>query len=96
MLLLHKIDLEFGCMKTSIDIPESELKDAIKYAGAKSKSKRQAILHAVVEFNRRQRMAELIQYSGTSDTFMSNEEIEALDEPDPTHTIRRRKRRGSR
>jgi hypothetical protein len=65
-------------MKTSMDIPESELKDALKYSGAKTK--RRAILQAVVEFNRRHRMAELIKYSGASDTFMSNYEIEALDE----------------
>jgi hypothetical protein len=32
------------------------------------------------EFNRRQRMAELVKYSGTfSDSFPTNEEIEAVD-----------------
>jgi hypothetical protein len=46
-------------MKTTIDIPEDEIKDAIKYA--KAKTKREAIVTAVVEYNRRQRMAELIK-----------------------------------
>jgi hypothetical protein len=67
-------------MKTTIDIPEDEIRDAIKYARAKTK--RDAIVTAVVEYNRRQRMAELIKYSGVSDTLMSNFEIEALDEQD--------------
>jgi hypothetical protein len=81
-------------MKTTVDIPEDELKDAIKYAGAKTK--REAIVRAVVEYNRRQRMAELIKYSGVSNTFMRNSEIEALDEQDwapPKKQIRRRGRR---
>ena len=81
-------------MKTTVDIPEAELKDAIKYAGVKTK--RAAIVLAVGEFNRRQRMAELIKYSGASDTFMSNDEIEALDEQDRTLTIRSPKHRGTR
>jgi hypothetical protein len=80
-------------MKTTIDIPEDELKDAIKYA--KAKTKRDAILTAVTEFNRRQRMAELIQYSGASDTFMNNAQIEALDGQDWA-VLKRKPRRRSR
>jgi hypothetical protein len=81
-------------MKTTVDIPEDELRDAIKYAGVKTK--RAAIVQAVVEFNRRQRMAELIQYSGSSDTFLSNDEIEDLDEQDRALTIRSPERRRTR
>jgi hypothetical protein len=79
-------------MKTTIDIPENELQDAIKYAGVKTK--RDAIVHAVVEYNRRQRMADLIQYSGVSDTLMSNQEIEALDEQDSKPAIGQKRCRG--
>jgi hypothetical protein len=78
-------------MKTTVDIPDNELEDAIKYAGARTK--RDAIVKAVVEYNRRQRMAELIKYSGVSDTLMGNSEIEALDQQDwapPGKQIRRR------
>jgi len=65
-------------VKTTVDIPESELQDAIKYA--KAKTKREAVLIALADFNRRQRMAELVKYSGTSDTLLGNAAIEALDE----------------
>lgn len=64
-------------MKTTIDIPEEELKDALKYA--KAKTKREAIMTALLEYNRRKRMAELVQYSAVSETFMRNEALEELD-----------------
>ena len=66
-------------MKTTVDIPENELQDAIRYA--KAKTKREAIVTALADFNRRRRMAELVEYSGTSDTLMRNAAIEALDGP---------------
>ncbi len=82
-------------MKTTIDIPTSELEDAMKYARAKTK--RDAVVTALKDYNRRKRMAELIKYSATSDTFMSNEEIENFDNPAPdtlkkAARVRRRKR----
>ena len=77
LLTMESIIGYYGCMKTTIDIPENELMDAMKYA--KTKTKRDAVLTALTDFNRRQRMAELIQYSGSSDTLMSNDEIERLD-----------------
>jgi len=46
----------------------------------KAKTKREAVVKVLEEFNRRRRMAELIGYSGTfSDSFPTNEEIEAID-----------------
>ncbi len=76
-------------MKTSLDIPDAELRDVMKFT--KAKTKREAIVAAVVEFNRRNRMAELIQYSGTfSDDFPTNEEIEARDTA-TVHPFKRRK-----
>jgi len=68
-------------MKTTIDIPEIELMDAMKYA--KTKTKRDAVLTALTDYNRRQRMAELVRYSGSSDTLMSNDAIEGLDGQKP-------------
>ncbi|HEY5792820.1 MAG TPA: type II toxin-antitoxin system VapB family antitoxin [Chthoniobacterales bacterium] len=65
-------------MKTTIDIPEKELRDAMRFT--KAKTKKEAILAVLADYNRRQRMAELIKYSGTFDSLMTNEEIEALDE----------------
>jgi len=64
-------------VKTTVDIPENELQDAIKFARAKTK--REAILAALTDYNRRQRMAELVKFSGTSDTLLGNAAIESLD-----------------
>ena len=38
-----------------------------------------AIVAAIVDFNRRKRMADLVKFSGCSDTMMTNEEIEAIE-----------------
>lgn len=65
-------------MKTTVDIPEAELKDAMRFT--KAKTKREAVVRVLEEFNRRRRMAELVKYSGTSsDSFPTNSEIEAVD-----------------
>jgi Arc/MetJ family transcription regulator len=66
-----------GIMKTTIDIPDRELEDAMKFTGAKTK--REAVVTALTEFNQRRRMADLIKHSGTFTGMLSNEEIEALD-----------------
>jgi len=60
-------------MKTTVDIPENELKDAIRFTGAKTK--REAIVTAVTDFNRRQRMADLARHLGTCDDLMTLKEL---------------------
>lgn len=64
-------------MKTTVDIPDKMLAEAMRHTRAKTK--REAIVTAIEDFNRRKRMAELIKYSGTSDTLLSNEKIEDLE-----------------
>jgi hypothetical protein len=65
-------------MKTTVDIPEDELRDAMRFT--KAKTKREAVVKVLVDFNRRRRMAELVKYAGTfTDAFPSNDEIEAVD-----------------
>jgi hypothetical protein len=65
-------------MKTTIDIPENELRDAMRFTRATTK--REAVVKVREEFNRRRRMAELVKYAGTfSDGFPTNNEIEAID-----------------
>ena len=65
-------------MTTTIDIPEDELKEAMRFT--KAKTKREAVVRVLTEFNRRRRMAELVRYSGTfSDRFPTNDQIEAVD-----------------
>jgi hypothetical protein len=63
-------------MKTTIDIPEKALADAMRYTGAKTK--REAVVKALEEFNRQQMVEKLIASFGTLD-FGTNEEIEAGD-----------------
>ena len=60
----------------TVDIPDQELKDAMRFT--KAKTKREAIVRVLKEFNRRKRMAELVRYAGTfDDSFPTNDEIEA-------------------
>ena len=65
-------------MKTTIDIPEQELKEALMFTGAKTK--REAIVTAVADFNRRQRMAALTKHLGTCKQLMTNEELRRMRE----------------
>ncbi len=60
-------------MKTSIDIPERELADAMRFTRARTK--REAVVTALADFNRRKRMAELVKYAGTCDGLISVEEL---------------------
>jgi hypothetical protein len=67
-----------GSMKTTIDIPEKELRDAMRFTRATTK--REAVVKILEEFNRRRRMAELVKYAGTfSDQFPANDEMESID-----------------
>ena len=63
-------------MKTTIDIPEAELADAMQFLNAKSK--REAVVTALREFNRRRRMARLVRFSGTCE-FLDNATLEAAE-----------------
>ena len=62
-------------MKTTIDIPDQALADAMRFTGAKTK--REAVVKALEEFNRQQRVKDLVASFGTLD-FASNDEIEAI------------------
>jgi uncharacterized protein YbaA (DUF1428 family) len=62
-----------GIMKTSLDIPDKELRDVVRFT--KAKTKREAVVTAVIEYSRRQRMAALRKHAGASDTFLSPEEL---------------------
>jgi hypothetical protein len=63
-------------MKTTIDIPEKELADAMRFTRARTK--REAVVIALEDFNRRKRMAELVKYAGTCTNMISPEELQAL------------------
>ena len=63
-------------MKTTVDIPDHELKDVMRFTQATTK--REAIVTAIADFNRRRRMAALIEHAGKADSLMSPEELQAL------------------
>ncbi len=63
-------------MKTTIDIPDAALADAMRFTGAKTK--REAVVKALESYNRQQRVQDLVASFGTLD-FASNDEIEAGD-----------------
>ena len=67
-------------MKTTIDITDKELADAMRLLGARSK--REAVVTALMEFNVRHRMARLVRLSGTCD-FDTNESIEDTELHEP-------------
>lgn len=63
-------------MKTTLDIPEKLLAEAMKAAGAATK--REAVLRALEDFSRRARLRKLTERLGRSETFMSPEELRGL------------------
>ena len=63
-------------MKTTVDIPNSELEDAIRFTRARTK--REAIVTAIVDFNRRRRMAELARRAGSCAELMTADELQRL------------------
>lgn len=65
-------------MKTTVDIPEAELQEAIRHTGAKTK--REAVGLALSEFNRRRRLRKLVEKFGTLDDFMTQEELRQMRE----------------
>jgi Arc/MetJ family transcription regulator len=66
-------------MKTTIDIPESAMEEAMKFTGAKTK--REAVVSAVEDFNRRHRLAALaIRLHGSMPNFMTQEDLKVMRE----------------
>ncbi|MCA1713745.1 MAG: type II toxin-antitoxin system VapB family antitoxin [Gammaproteobacteria bacterium] len=61
-------------MKTTIDIPDKELADAIRFTRARTK--REAVVIALTDFNRRKRMAELVRHAGTCSDLATFEQLQ--------------------
>jgi hypothetical protein len=60
-------------MKTTVDIPDEELKEVIRHTQARTK--RDAIVTAISEFNRRKRLEALAERLGTFESVISLEEL---------------------
>ena len=67
-------------MKTTVDIPEAALAEAMRHSGAKTK--REAVVTAIEEYNRRRRLARLAQDLGSFDGFLSRQELDDLRSQD--------------
>jgi Bacterial antitoxin of type II TA system, VapB len=65
-------------VKTTIDIPDEALGEVMRHTGARTK--REAVLAAIEEFNRRRRVGALVSKFGTLDGFMTGEELLRLRE----------------
>jgi Arc/MetJ family transcription regulator len=65
-------------MKTTVDIPDDQLEEAILHTGAKTK--REAVVIALVEFNRRRRLQKLAERFGSLEGFMGQEELRKMRE----------------
>jgi Arc/MetJ family transcription regulator len=65
-------------MKTTIDITEKELREAMRHTGAKTK--KQAVVTAIADFNRRKRVEKLIAKFGTFENVMTQEELRRMRE----------------
>ncbi|MGC1480657.1 MAG: type II toxin-antitoxin system VapB family antitoxin [Chthoniobacterales bacterium] len=63
-------------MKTTIDIPDRVLEDAMRHTGAETK--REAVVRALEEMNRRRLVEQIAAGFGTWD-IATNDEIEAGD-----------------
>ena len=60
-------------MKTTVEVPEEALEEAMEHCGARTK--REAIVTAIVEFNRRRRLERLAAKLGTFDGFPTPSEV---------------------
>lgn len=63
-------------MKTTVDLPERELAEALRHTGAKTKT--EAVSLAVADFNRRQRLARLAEKMGTFTDLITGDELRAV------------------
>lgn len=77
-------------MKTTFDIPPKLLAEAMKAAGATTK--REAVMRALEDFNRRNRLRKLTERLGRSETFMTPDELKDLREQTLSKTKKGRTR----
>jgi hypothetical protein len=67
-------------MKTTVDLPEEELAEAMRHTKAKTKTA--AVSFAVADFNRRHRLAKLAGKLGTFKELMTRAELRKMRETD--------------
>jgi hypothetical protein len=65
-------------MKTTIDIPKKDLEEVLKHTRAKTK--KEAIVFVVKDFNKRRRLTELAKILGTFEEFMTQDDLKKMRE----------------
>jgi Arc/MetJ family transcription regulator len=75
---MDSTDGRIGSMKTTVDVPEDELQEAMRHTGAKTK--REAVVIALVELNRRRRLQKLAERFGSLPDFMTQAELRRMRE----------------
>jgi Arc/MetJ family transcription regulator len=65
-------------MKTTINIPDDELRQVMEHTG--SKTKRDAVVIAIRDYNRRQRLKRLTEVLGTFENFMTQGDLHIMRE----------------
>ena len=63
-------------MKTTVDIPEKELEDVMRYTKAATKT--EAVSRAVADFNRRHRLGKLAAELGTLREMMTRQDLDKM------------------
>jgi Arc/MetJ family transcription regulator len=62
-------------MKITVDIPDADLEEAMRLTRAKTK--KEAIVTAIRELNRKREIAECVTHAGTCDQLISAEELQS-------------------
>ena len=60
-------------MRITLDLPDSEWIDIVRFTNSKTKS--EAVAVAIADFNRRRRVAELVRHAGTCRNLMNFDEL---------------------
>ena len=63
-------------MKTTIDIPDHELREAVRNTGAATK--REPVVTTIEDYNRRKRLAKLVEQFGTLKGFMTQSDLQRV------------------
>ena len=63
-------------MKTTIDIPDTVIMELMDFTHAKTK--REAVLKAIGEYNQKQKMIHLAKLLGTFEDFMNREDLKII------------------
>jgi Arc/MetJ family transcription regulator len=66
----------FGSMKTTVDIPEIILQEAMRFSGAATK--REAVVTAMADYVQRRKMTEVAKYLGSCAELMTITEFERV------------------